>query len=75
MNALHEGQRVISPAGSELGEVAKVGRGRFLVVKGTREVWLRDDVVSRTADDRVELVCEGDRLFVHVATPPTAAVN
>ncbi|MBA4181396.1 MAG: hypothetical protein C0506_12465 [Anaerolinea sp.] len=73
VNALHEGQRVVSPGGEPLGEIARVGRGRFLVVDGKREVWLRDDVVSRAQQNEVQLVCEGDRLFAHVATPPTAA--
>lgn len=72
MNALHEGQRVVSRAGAELGAVARVGRGRFLVVDGTREVWLRDDVISLAGEKVVRLVCEGDGLFSHVATPPTS---
>ena len=72
MNALHEGQRVVSHGGAQLGAVARVGRGRFLVVDGKREVWLRDDVVSLAGDLEVRLVCEGDGLFSHVATPPSA---
>lgn len=70
MNALFRGQRVVSPEGNELGRVARVGRGRFLMVHGAQEVWLRDDVVSWSGDREVQLVCEGDRLFAHVATPP-----
>lgn len=72
MNALHEGQRVVSRAGTELGAVARVGRGRFLVVDGKREVWLRNDVVALAGEKEVRLVCEGDGLFSHVATPPSS---
>ena len=68
---LIQGQRVVSPDGSELGQVARVGRGRFLMVQGAQEVWLRDEVISRTASHEVQLVCDADHLFTHVATPPT----
>lgn len=68
---LTQGQRVVSPDGSELGQVARVGRGRFLMVQGANEVWLRDEVISRSVAHEVQLVCDADHLFTHVATPPS----
>ena len=70
---LRPGAAVVTAQQKAIGRITGVATGRFEVSDGARAFWLRHDAVKGVAAGTIQLICDGQHLYQHVATPPALA--